>query len=75
MREIQKKSIEVTGKGEKKLCLLFQKPLLILCFSKMLDTCSKFPGGAQESNVLSNILFCITQNLLGYQHFSVRVGP
>lgn len=40
----------------------FQEITVDTYFGKMLDTCNKFLGGGQESNVLSSV-FCIIENL------------
>ena len=69
MWEKYKKSLKRLGVGGRKACLLLRKPLLILYFGKMLDTCSKFSGDAQQSNVLSSILFCVIDNLPGTNIF------
>lgn len=63
------------GKHLKRLEKKNKEPLLILISSKMVDAGNKFPGDAQESNVLSSTLCCITENVSGYQHFSTHLDP
>lgn len=64
----EREALEEVGKKNK-------EPLLILISSKMVDAGNKFPGDAQESNVLSSTLCCITENVSGYQHFSTHLDP